>query len=232
MCSSDLSEAQLTALKDAWGDSDGLEGITRALVGERAMGIGVFELPPEKQAKLMALSEDGPKNFSAEAYRKSSEYDADICFCLDRIEELLAAAGMPFPNCLDAASRSSDRAKEAKGKGFHISALLLPGYSFVMKRAGEAMGHRRATLAGLAVERYRLAHQNALPDTLEQLVPQFLSAVPTDPFDGKPLRYIKKSPTGYVIYSIGRDGKDDGGDARVPGAGADASYDVTFTVRR
>lgn len=32
----------------------------------------------------------------------------------------------------------------------------------------------------------------------------------TDPYDGEPLR-IKHTPAGYVVYSVGRNGKDDGG---------------------
>src|SRR5262249_22642734 len=31
----------------------------------------------------------------------------------------------------------------------------------------------------------------------------------TDPFDGKPLR-VKKSPLGWTVYSVGRNGVDDG----------------------
>jgi hypothetical protein len=37
-----------------------------------------------------------------------------------------------------------------------------------------------------------------------------LPAVPADPFDGQPLRF-KPTPDGLVLYSIGRDRKDDGG---------------------
>src|ERR1035441_3788064 len=32
-----------------------------------------------------------------------------------------------------------------------------------------------------------------------------------DPYDGKPLRYKKLTPKGYVVYSIGRNRVDDGG---------------------
>jgi hypothetical protein len=41
-------------------------------------------------------------------------------------------------------------------------------------------------------------------------VPQYLTAVPRDPVDGQPLRLARR-PDGIVIYSIGLDGKDDGG---------------------
>jgi hypothetical protein len=79
----------------------------------------------------------------------------------------------------------------------------------------------RAVGATLAVERYRLAN-GKLPDKLDELVPAYLSAVPTDPFDGQPLRY-KKLAKGYVVYSIGENGRDDGGDEK---------KDITFTVER
>ena len=61
-------------------------------------------------------------------------------------------------------------------------------------------------------------------------MPEYLDTVPEDPFDGKPLRY-KRLPKGYVVYSIGWDGKDDGGDEKVPEEQWHAP-DVTFTVER
>jgi hypothetical protein len=52
--------------------------------------------------------------------------------------------------------------------------------------------------------------QGAWPSSLDALVPEYLTNVPLDPFDGKPLRF-RKLPDGIVIYSIGLDKQDDGG---------------------
>jgi hypothetical protein len=41
-------------------------------------------------------------------------------------------------------------------------------------------------------------------------VPELLSEVPQDPFDGQPVRYMLRE-NGYLLYSIGADGKDDAG---------------------
>ena len=49
-----------------------------------------------------------------------------------------------------------------------------------------------------------------------------MRAMPDDPFNGRPLRY-KKLVKGYAVYSVGEDGKDDGGDEK---------KDVTFVVER
>ncbi len=48
----------------------------------------------------------------------------------------------------------------------------------------------------------------AFPKSLQDLVPQYIDAVPTDPFDGKPFRY---KPDKGIIYSVGIDCIDSGG---------------------
>jgi hypothetical protein len=67
----------------------------------------------------------------------------------------------------------------------------------------------RCTVAALAVERYRLAH-GQWPESLDSVVPEYLPAAPTDPFDGQPLRF-RRLENGLVIYSVGLDLHDDGG---------------------
>jgi hypothetical protein len=67
------------------------------------------------------------------------------------------------------------------------------------------------TVTALALKRYQLVH-DAYPADLNKLVPQFLPAVPLDPVDGQPLRYHLNSDGTFLLYSIGEDGNDDGGD--------------------
>jgi hypothetical protein len=80
-------------------------------------------------------------------------------------------------------------------------------------RVGESFSRHQASLrcaiVALAVERYRIAHGH-WPDSLNSLVPDFLAKVPLDPYDAKPLRY-RRLKDGVVIYSIGPDETDDGG---------------------
>ena len=47
-------------------------------------------------------------------------------------------------------------------------------------------------------------------ESLGELVPAYLEAVPMDPFDGKEIKY-KKLDKGYIVYSVGEDMIDDGG---------------------
>ena len=47
-----------------------------------------------------------------------------------------------------------------------------------------------------------------LPPTLDAVVPEYLDAVPADPYDGKPFRYV---PEKAVVYSVSKDLQDSGG---------------------
>lgn len=46
------------------------------------------------------------------------------------------------------------------------------------------------------------------PDTIADLVPEYLKEIPQDPFDGGDMKYSKEK---NILYSIGRDLKDNGG---------------------
>jgi hypothetical protein len=65
-----------------------------------------------------------------------------------------------------------------------------------------------------------------LPESLSGLVPEFFPQVPTDEFDGKPFRYL---PAQKLIYSVGPDLKDSGGDGRRKNSKAyDLPYEIEF----
>lgn len=67
-------------------------------------------------------------------------------------------------------------------------------------------------VTAIAIKRYQLA-KGSLPESLARLVPAYLPTVPIDLFDGKPLRYRASNETDYLLYSMGADMTDDGGDA-------------------
>jgi hypothetical protein len=68
----------------------------------------------------------------------------------------------------------------------------------------------RAAVVAVAAEHFRQV-RGRWPAKLDELVPEFLIAMPRDPQDLKPLR-VARTVDGIAIYSIGPDGKDDGGD--------------------
>ncbi len=83
--------------------------------------------------------------------------------------------------------------------------------------------HARALQTAIACERFRLANGH-WPHELNDLVPEYLPQLPSDPFDAKPLRYTQ-TPDGIKVWSIGDDERDDGGDLLIRREG-DWSKDV------
>jgi hypothetical protein len=72
---------------------------------------------------------------------------------------------------------------------------------------------RQIVVAAIALKRHRLRH-GGYPADLLALAPEFLAGVPRDPADGAPLRYRLKADGSLLLYSVGEDGADGGGDAR------------------
>lgn len=92
-----------------------------------------------------------------------------------------------------------------------------------------SLARRRLFCGHLALRRFRWA-EGDYPKTLNELVPRFLKSLPPDPFSGGSLIY-RRLPQGYLLYSVGEDGVDDGGKPLLPGSGSHpATGDMTFDV--
>lgn len=78
-------------------------------------------------------------------------------------------------------------------------------------RAAEAEARRRVMIAAIALKRYQLRHGRH-PQTLQELVPEFLANAPVDFMDGRPLRYRPGDDDRFVLYSVGLDCVDNGGE--------------------
>jgi hypothetical protein len=104
-----------------------------------------------------------------------------------------------------------------------VTMILAPAAERVVTAATEADAGRLLARAALALTAFK-AKTGSYPDTLDALVPDFLPRVPSDPFSGRPLR-LRRDGNGLVIYSVGRDLKDDGGVRQeVPGGGGDIVF--------
>jgi hypothetical protein len=92
---------------------------------------------------------------------------------------------------------------------------LHKGYQKIVTTVVQAEAQRRLTVTALALARYQRKY-GAYPRSLAELTPAFLPAVPLDPVDGQPLRYRLEADGRFMLYSIGADGKDDGGRSCYP----------------
>jgi hypothetical protein len=70
---------------------------------------------------------------------------------------------------------------------------------------------REMVITAIAIKRYQLRHGKS-PENLAALVPEFLEKPPRDFMDGQTLRY-RLNIDGFTLYSVGANGRDDGGSA-------------------
>jgi hypothetical protein len=81
-----------------------------------------------------------------------------------------------------------------------------------IRRTLEVQTQQQMVLTVLGIKRYR-GRTGRLPAQLSELVPEYLAALPHDFMDGKALRYrLRPGDADFLLYSVGEDGKDDGGD--------------------
>jgi len=91
-----------------------------------------------------------------------------------------------------------------------LAALLLPALNRVITKAAVAQTVADEAMLGCALERYRLEN-GRFPETLDTLVPQFVSQLPHDVITGEPYKYRRTDDDRFVLYSVGWNDKDDGG---------------------
>jgi hypothetical protein len=87
--------------------------------------------------------------------------------------------------------------------------VLFPEFHSVFLKEASLEAMMLATRAGLASKIYK-SRTGHYPEGLEALVPDILPEIPIDPFTGKPLVFRIKDGE-LLIYSLGSNGKDDGG---------------------
>ncbi len=99
----------------------------------------------------------------------------------------------------------------ATGKvmGDILIALLLPAVDRVSDGADRAQQVHDNVILAFAVAWYH-RDNNSYPKELSALAPKYLKEIPLDLFSGKPLIY-RPTADGYLLYSVGVNGKDDGG---------------------
>ena len=105
--------------------------------------------------------------------------------------------------------RIEDGLSSGRPKGF-ITALLTPAIGKALERVEKVRMQHATALVAIAATKFRIAH-DGLPDKAASLVPDFLPSLPKDAFlTESRLRYSNKDG-GVAIYSVGPNGKDDGG---------------------
>jgi hypothetical protein len=114
------------------------------------------------------------------------------------------------------------------GPGTEMTRLLFPTLNNLHDIGLRAKAELRCAAVGLAVERFRQT-RGRWPVSLREVPVGLLPAVPLDPFDGQPLKYVQRED-GVTIYSVGADEQDNGGTIRDGANPTGPSADIGFRL--
>ena len=127
----------------------------------------------------------------------------------EKNRDILEQRGKPFSevSALPAPSSSSGfNVLSGNPLGRKLAGYFADGRSTLVLEFRKSID-LEATRLVLALRCYQLKHGD-LPAKEDELVPEFISEIPLDEFDRKPMRYSKEK---RVVYSVGEDLADSGG---------------------
>lgn len=221
-----LTDAQLASLQVHLRNGTVLPGLARALEMERASLDQIFVSIRSGQETFNSAWGAGASGWGRVGEQAAAVgwrvflSDADELFYLRHMQEQVDAhrkldrlrnwsAVQPDVSATMAQLAVFDT---WRGKLLMLSSMAIPNFIKAVQTAVRYECRRELTIAAVALERHRRKHGRH-PTTLSQLVPEFLSALPTDWMDGKPLRYRLNADGTYTLWSVNEDFKDEGGDA-------------------
>jgi len=221
------SDAQLRELETRLQQYNFVADLKPVFDAERAWGIGIIDYV-KNTGKVAVFSDSGNDDPSLARLARivpSGWFDQEqASYCRLFTSEMEGtfdpAARRVFPSRAKSSEQVLDR--EFHGRNLFdvifvrhqlLSGMLLPALTRVVVRAATAQVPTDQAVLACALERYRIAN-GQFPQTLDALVPRFISQLPHDVITGEPYKYRLTKDGRFVLYSVGWNEKDDGG---VPG---------------
>jgi hypothetical protein len=227
----ELTIEQIERLAKAVDAARAPDGAIRAFAGERCMLIHSFDLQGSMGMNNSDPLVQGAGRALELAMELSGLREMDLLFSLDITHRYIAAAKQPRADGLTALRLIGDELDEKSPYTALISFILLPGIGQSLQTFAREDATMDNMATALAIERYRMDRDGALPEKLSALLPEYLEEIPLDPFDGQPMRY-RLMDQGYVLYSVGWNLVDNGGVEIREQNGKTWSEDYVFRVER
>ncbi|MCX6850660.1 MAG: hypothetical protein NTY98_17200 [Verrucomicrobia bacterium] len=225
-----FADADLRLLHQVLSTHDLDKALLQACRGEMAFGLNVMEYMQDVAAGRKKTKEDLASLFANQqqtAYRGAFLLPSGL---FDHWKSVIAEQEWKHmieplrKGGIAAAVKSAEgvntEMKEKHNLVLHpdyiMARLVVPALASVTEIVFLVQARERQALAAIALERFYLKHAR-YPAALQELVPEFATAVPLDPCDGKAMRY-RTTPAGrYLLWCVGMDGKDDGGEIKKNG---------------
>jgi hypothetical protein len=224
-----LTEGQLASLQRDWERVDFLQAHERGMIGERAFGEAWFANIRKEgaDATMRRIYPAGRPSLRDHAERMAVQLlwkrDEDERFLFAHYQKVIEMSrnlrsGKPWPEVqqmgVQAMAEINKLANSPLGISqyeYPMSLMCIPNFTKASQTCSRHETQRRLTITAIALKRFELRGHRR-PKDLTELVPNFLGSVSIDPMSGQVLRYRLNPGGTFVLYSVGEDGKDDGGD--------------------
>jgi hypothetical protein len=234
----DWTDDQLSRWQQQWEQVDGLATVESALAMERARAPMAYQIARASRQGFQSMSGNSGVKDNSEiwndfllharsapgelltsyprywgwswiwSYRDEQRY-------LEIVQTMIEAARDTRRLSLASSLLNDQNARTSQDASavasFDLAGSMTGSMGRFVKTAKRAQTVANMVATALALERFRLA-RHGYPDALSKLVPKFMRTVPVDCMDGQNLRYRLNPDGTYLLYSVGEDGVDDGGD--------------------
>jgi hypothetical protein len=215
------NDAQLADLERTLAAEDFLADGLNALHGEKICAIDTFE--KQRLTHLMIIDAGDQRvtnrmsGMPAAFFYQNQFWFAELN---DRYAALIDMTNrMVSPSAFTRLNGEMEAAKKHYSI-YQVQALMsVPAVGAAMSKLARVQSQVDLARVACALERYRLA-QGSYPETLDALAPQFIGKIPNDVINGQPLHYRRTEGGKFVLYSVGWDEKDDGGNIFLTDKGA------------
>ncbi len=203
--------ARAAEVNKAFGE---LPSLKNSLRGEVWFGMSAIESMKNGTYKEedYGLSEEDKAKMPKLNPKMASLYEKNHLIHWRKVFKMLDAAGSDSAKAaryLSQDEKDMEAAAKADPAGQAMNAILTPVFSQAGQNVMQTEALRRMRTLKLELLKYRLAH-GAFPKDLSAFDKKIL----LDPFSGKSLIY-RLQGNGYLLYSVGRNGVDDGGQRKV-----------------
>ena len=220
-----FQESDLTKISSHLADMTFIPQIKRALGMERAVHIGEIERVTKYRSYFDRIAssttydnQNWPWPWTYQTYihfapkgwitQNVRTYSRELTYLEDVLDSWSAGNSNAF-------SQFKQNFETSIAKPISVYNALSRSWEFghvnVLTKALRAEATVNIAKTAVALERHYLS-KSTYPESLSELVPQFLPEVPLDPINLKPLRYQRLPSKQFKLYSIGANETDDGGE--------------------
>jgi hypothetical protein len=206
------SDAELAHLEDRLSRINLVADIQRCLRGERAFSLAMVSLQPASGPED-PLAQPDPTRAAMRHWPSALIYRNRINLALayqSVLIDRLDPSG-PFARVSPSAGDQALRQRFGRFSPYNCFApQLLPAIEKSLENAARVQTAVALARVACALERLYL-ERGSYPESLDELKPRFLAQAPPDPFNGGTLQYRREAPDRFAVYSVGLNGRDDGG---------------------